>query len=322
MSARLHAHTWWKMPQEQPNARPRAHLIANTRSGKGVGASIPELARRIADDVGIELLHYDTSDPARFEAQIAAAANAAKADGGTLIGAGGDGTLRSVAEKAAEVGCVFGAVACGTFNFFARTHRLPEDPEAALRLAMTGEVRPVRLGRVNGRSFLINASLGLYARAIRRRETDTKRFGRDRLVVILSTIRSMLSLHRNLFVELETETGLKRQLSTVSIFVGNNALQLRDLDMDVARFFKHDLLAVVVLKPVSRWQMLRIILRGLAKRLEADERLETMNVQSLTVKLPHRHISVALDGEMFRMTSPLMIEAIPRALLLRLPERP
>ena len=294
------------------------HLIANSRSGKGSGASLADEAKRLATELGLELVIHDTSDQTQFERTIDRAVAAADKNGDTVIAAGGDGTIRSVAQTVAGTKAALGVVACGTFNFFARNHRIPDDPTEALRLAMTGEIRPVRLGRVNGQYFLINASLGLYAKSIQEREQATKRFGRDRLVVIVSTIRSLLIGHRSLDIELVTKNERAR-LKTLSIFIGNNALQLRGLAMDVARCMKADLLAAVVLKPVSRWGMLRILVRGIAKTLEKDERLESFCVDSMLIKSRKQHVTVALDGELFHMKTPLEVDAMPEVLRMRLP---
>lgn len=296
------------------------HLIANEKSGRGAGESLPTLALRIAGELGVRLEHHRSLGNEPFDRTIDRAVRAAKACGGIVVGAGGDGTLRAVAEGAARHDVIFGAVPCGTFNFFARNHRLPEDPEAALRLVLTGEVRPVRLGCVNDRIFLINASLGLYAKAIRERERSTRRFGRARLVVIASTLRTLFLGHRHLDVDI-VQAGKVTRLRTQSIFIGNNALQLRDLDLDVAACMKRELLAAVLLKPVTRWQMLRIFARGVTKTLEADERLETFCVDSLTIALREPRTAVALDGEIFTLDSPLRVEAKPALLRMVLPPR-
>jgi len=296
----------------------KAHLIANTKSGKGVGATLPEMGKKISAEVGVDLVHYDTTND--FEGQIDKAVAAAKKDRGVVIAAGGDGTIRSVAQKAAEGGVKFGVVACGTFNFFARNHRIPEDPEEAFRLALTGETRKVRLGKVNGHFFLINASVGLYAKAIRERERRTSRWGRNRGVVILSTMMSLLSEHRLLNVDLVTPNKGFSML-TPTIFIGNNALQLRDLSMDVAQCMKADLLAAVVMKPLTKWDTLRVLGRGVSKTLEQEERLETFCVSSLTIHFSRPLQTVALDGELFQMKSPLKIQAMPEILEMVLPPK-
>ncbi len=300
------------------NLTKRAHLIANSKSGQGKGQTLAEQARSICDELGYELVHYPTETPADFEKQSRLAVERALVDGGVVIAAGGDGTIRGVAQAAHGKAVRFGAVACGTFNFFARAHGIPEDPIEAFRMALTGQSRPVRLGQVNGHVFLINASMGLYAKAIREREIRITRFGRNRLVAILSTILSMFSKHLLLKVDLVGKTKSK-SLMTAMIFIGNNALQLRDLSMDVARCMKQDLLAVVMMKPVTKLETLRIFLRGIFKTLENDERLETFCVDELTIYTRKPSHSIALDGEIIQMQSPLRVRSVPGDLNLVLP---
>ena len=100
------------------------------------------------------------------------------------------------------------------------------------------------------------------------------------------------------------------------IFIGNNALQLRDLSLKVARCMKVDQLAIVMMKPVSKLETLRIVLRGLFKTLENDSKLETFCVDELTIHTRKSTHSIALDGEIIRMSSPLRVQALPGALQL------
>jgi len=76
--------------------------------------------------------------------------------------AGGDGSLGTVAATAIERDVPFVCIPFGTRNHFARDAGLPIDPVAALA-AFDGDERRVDAGRVNGRVFLNNVSLGAYA---------------------------------------------------------------------------------------------------------------------------------------------------------------
>ena len=296
----------------------RAHLIANPKSGQGKGVSLISEAQKICDELGYELVHHKTESSADFEKQSERAVAQAEKDGGIVIAAGGDGTIRGVAQAAHGRNVRFAAIPCGTFNFFARTHQIPEDPPAAFRLALTGETRPVRLGLFNGHTFLINASLGLYAKAIRERESATSRFGRNRFVVIISSLISLLSNHLMLKVDLLID-GVIKTLHTPMIFIGNNALQLRDLKMKIALCLKKDALATVIMKPVTKLEAVRIVFRGLFKTLENDEKLETFCVDELTIYTRRPEHDIALDGEIIRMRSPFRIQAMPGALNLVVP---
>ena len=295
-----------------------AHLIANSRSGKGKGVTLADEAQILCDELGYMLIRYEIKDAKDFELQSRKAVAAAEKDGGVVIAAGGDGTIRGVAQEAFGRPIRFAAIPCGTFNFFARTHRIPEDPIEALRLALTAETRPVRLGQVNGHIFLINASLGMYAKSIREREKSTSRFGRNRLVVILSTLFSLVSSYLLLRVDLIIDKKLKT-VKTPMIFIGNNALQLRNLSMDVAKCMKSDLLAVVMMKPVTKLETIRVLIRGIFKTLEDDEKLDSFCVEELVIHAHRKTEMVALDGEILRMTYPLRIQALPKILNLVLP---
>jgi diacylglycerol kinase family enzyme len=87
----------------------------------------------------------------------------------------------------------------------------------------------------------------------------------------------------------------------------------------VASCMKLDLLAVVTMKPMSLWKMLKLIFYGLSGRLENAESLESFCADSLTIHTRGKTHTVALDGEMFKMTAPLKIEALPKTLKLILP---
>ncbi len=293
----------------------RAHLIANSRSGKGLGASLAETAKKVCDELAVELVVHDRGE---LEDRAREAIAAATEDD-VVIAAGGDGTIRSVAELISQTRIQLGVVPCGTFNFFARAHRIPEDQEQALRVAVTGEVKSVRLGEVNGRKFLINASLGLYAKSIENREQATDRFGRKRIVVLLSTIATLLKPHRLLTVRMKTDVSLETRL-TPMIFIGNNSLQLRNLKLSVAKCFRDDLLAIVTLKPVRGWEMIRVIWRGITRTLEKEERLAQTCSESLVIETRRKIQAVALDGEMFEMRSPFHVSAVPDAIRLVVPK--
>ncbi len=298
------------------NTARKIHLIANPKSGTGGGESLPEMAKRLCAESGIELIHHQTSKPDELDKIAEAAVAAAEKDGGTVVAAGGDGTIRSVAQAAHGRNVKFAVVPCGTFNFFARTHEIPEDLEAAFNIALSGKVKPVRLGEINGKVFLINASLGLYAKSIKDREIRTNRWGRNRVVAILSSLLSLIQGHKKyLHVNLMTEKTMTNTM-TPMVFIGNNALQLRDLKMDVAKCMKQDLLAVVILKPITWWGLIRIIYHGIFKLLEREDSIQSFCVDSLTIETRHPNKTVALDGELFPMTCPLIVKSLPKSLNL------
>ena len=79
-----------------------------------------------------------------------------------MVAACGDGTINTVAQAALGSGCAFGVLPQGAFNYFSRTHGIPSDTAAALKVLLAGHCQPAQLGSVGDRAFLVNAILGLY----------------------------------------------------------------------------------------------------------------------------------------------------------------
>jgi diacylglycerol kinase (ATP) len=85
---------------------------------------------------------------------------------GTVVVAGGDGTVGFVLRALAGSEVSIGILPLGTFNNFSRALNLPEDLEQAIEVVRKGTTRPVTLGRVNGHPFLEAAAVGLFGEAI------------------------------------------------------------------------------------------------------------------------------------------------------------
>ena len=97
--------------------------------------------------------------------QVVRDAVARGADG--LAAAGGDGTQALVATIAAEHDLPFACIPAGTRNHFALDLGVDrEDVVGALDAFVGGGERRVDLAEVNGRVFVNNVSLGLYAEAV------------------------------------------------------------------------------------------------------------------------------------------------------------
>jgi diacylglycerol kinase family enzyme len=85
---------------------------------------------------------------------------------GTVIVAGGDGSIGWVVRKLADTKHPLGILSMGTFNNFAKSLHLPTTVDAAVRVVKTGRPHPITLGRVNGKLFLEAAAIGLFGEFI------------------------------------------------------------------------------------------------------------------------------------------------------------
>jgi hypothetical protein len=146
------------LPPVDPPKRP--FLFYNTRSGGGKAQRFhlaDEAAKR-----GIEAVELtpDTTLEALVDDALKRGADA-------LAAAGGDGTQAIVAAAAARAGIPYACIPAGTRNHFALDLGVDrEDVIGALDAFTTGGERIVDLAEVNGRVFVNNVSLGVYAQAV------------------------------------------------------------------------------------------------------------------------------------------------------------
>jgi len=137
-------------------------LIMNPASGGGKVGRFGLVDK--AEKLGCEVVLLDTS----AHQDVAAIARDAVEQGADLIGvAGGDGTQALVAGVAAEHDVPFMVISAGTRNHFAMDLGLDrEDPSRCLDALTDGVEMHVDLGEVAGRTFVNNASFGVYAEIV------------------------------------------------------------------------------------------------------------------------------------------------------------
>ncbi len=253
----------------------------------------------------------------------------AQADGGLVVAAGGDGTINAVASAALQAGVPMGVVPMGTFNYFSREHGLALDPEIAvqdmLHAMERSDMRPVQVGFVNERMFVVNAAVGLYPRLLAEREMASKRFGRSRMVAILSSVWSMFrpAGGRRWRVIMRSYEGAQAQQEehlVTTLFVGNNPLQLGRMGLTQAQSVADGgQLGVVLLQPQDRWAVARTVWNAATGQLARDSAVVSMACAEMTVAPASwrpAQVKVAFDGEREWMAPPLRFRVHDKPLWL------
>jgi diacylglycerol kinase family enzyme len=305
-----------------PSQVPPLFIVLNAASGSGDAAQTRATIASVLEAAGRDHLIM-TVEPGQTLSDLARDAVArARAEQGIVVAAGGDGTINTVAQAALGSGLTFGVLPQGTFNYFSREHGIPPDLDGALRVLLDGEVRPVQAGRVNDRIFLVNASLGLYPALLENREEWKRQLGRSRLVAFWAGLLTLLRDHRRLTLDIE-HGGARRTVRTVTLFVGNNRLQLEQLGLPEASDLARGRLAGITLRPTGKLAMLWLLVRGALGRLGDADRVVNFSFRTLDLtSRRRRHIKVATDGEVAWMDTPLHFEALPNALNLIVPRGP
>jgi diacylglycerol kinase family enzyme len=257
-------------------------LLVNPRSGDD--SPSPDELVAAARELGIETHVLEREDD---PAELARAAPE-----GPLGIAGGDGSLGLVAAVAIERDLPFVCVPFGTRNHFARDVGLDRDDPLAALAAFTGAERRIDVGRANERVFLNNASVGLYASLVRRRERHRRRG--EALARLRALVKSLRAKHPRLALD-------GQPLDARVILIANNAYKLDILELGGRDTLDEGLLHAYVAHGILRHTW------------------EERSAPSFEVDCARHRIEAALDGEPFVVEGPLRCSVEPRALRVLLP---
>jgi len=232
--------------------------------------------------------------------------------GSDFVGvAGGDGTIRGVAEQLIGTGIPLLPIPAGTRNHFARDVGV-EDLDAAER-AVNGQVITVDAGRVNGRCFVNNSSIGVYPKTVIRREAYERRLPKG----VANVVAAYQQLREGGHVDVEIDHDRHRAWM---VFVGNGSYGegLLDLaDRETLDGKTLDLRVVRADRPLSRLRIVGALLLG---RVARSPLVVRRRARAITVNVNNRsQVEVALDGEVEVMTPPLRYECVPDGLHVLVP---
>lgn len=145
-----------------------------------------------------------------------------------VLVAGGDGTVRAVAEGLRDTGVAMAVLPSGTGNLLARNLSLPLGLEDSVAVAFDGQSHRIDLGiatikRADGETeehvFLVMAGLGIDAKMISNTRSDLKK-AVGWLAYIDGTIRSLPEL-KPIRLKYQLDTGPRRAVDVHSVMVGN-----------------------------------------------------------------------------------------------------
>ena len=304
---------------------PPLFIVFNIGSGHGDAAEARASIESACTEAGRELHLLVVDEPQRITELAHEAVRRAQQAGGIVVAAGGDGSINAVAQATLGSGCHFGVLPQGTFNYFSRSHGIPAEIGPAMQVLLHETAQPVQVGLVNERMFLVNASLGLYPKLLEDREAWKKKLGRSRLVATGAGLMTLLRGYRNLRLRIGVH-GATRDVRTPTLFVGNNALQMEQFGFPEAQAIDAGALAGITLRPVGRLALLGLVLRGALGRLGEADQVSNFSFQELTVLRSRgfgkRRVKVATDGEITRMSAPLVFRVSPEPLWLIRPATP
>src|SRR5262249_4136304 len=101
-----------------------------------------------------------------------------------IVAAGGDGTVRTLAQELAGSPVPPAVPPLRPLQHFARDLGMPLDLAGAVAIVARGQAIEVDVGEVAGHVFVNNASIGLYPELVRDRERQRRLKGRRKLTAM------------------------------------------------------------------------------------------------------------------------------------------
>lgn len=283
-------------------------IIANRGSGSYTEDLVSKLRERAAE-LGLKAA-VQTLSPGE---SATSAAQLAREQGATTIAVcGGDGTMGAVAQALAGTPVKLLPLPGGTFNHFARDLGIHVPPIVALESAVSGQVRQVDVGEVNGKVFVNNASLGLYPAMVSQR-LQQQRLGKNRWRALLWACASVFRRYPVARLRL-LSGGEEMARRTPLVFLGNNDYQIEGVNIGTRQRLDAGHLSVYVLRDNGRMALVRYFSQALVGRFQHDGGFDHLCTESVTIESRHKHVRLALDGELMRLATPLEFRVRPRAL--------
>jgi diacylglycerol kinase family enzyme len=289
-------------------------IVVNPAAGSAGGSDLEARLTGVFRDLGVEAAVHAAEQ--RHIAELIA--REVRTGSSAIVAGGGDGTVNMVAGALVGKETPLGVLPLGTLNHFAKDLGIPLELENAARTVAEGRIRRVDVGEVNGRFFVNNSSIGLYPRVVRGRES-VQRLGRSKWVAFAWAVFAVLRRFPTFSVRLIAGDGRSIRQRTPLVFIGNNPYEMRGLELGSRPSLETGKLAVYVLHHEGARSLLRMGLEAIIGRLRQGADFDFLVTDGIQIDMRTTQIDVATDGEVTRLSTPLLYKAHPGALRVLVP---
>lgn len=283
-------------------------MIYNEKSGfhSGKNDEIYEQLMTYWSECGFEIQVFDIAS----EPSILSLMNQVKhrhlqyKDHGVIVAAGGDGTLNAVASQLLHQDIPMGIIPLGTFNYVSRVLNIPLDLMSAAKVIATGQPRKIHVAKINHHIYLNNASLGLYPLFIKKREFYNQKLGRFPIHAYTSGLDVLIRDRKELKLEIVIDQK-RYPVKTPLLFFGNNQLQLADMHLKIAKCAELGEVAGVILAKTDKLTLFKTLFKLIRGQLDQAADVYSFSGDHVTVYSQKQKLTVAIDGEIVQIETPL-----------------
>jgi diacylglycerol kinase (ATP) len=257
-------------------------------------------------------LETSAEDPGRAMTQQAVAEQV-----DLVIGAGGDGTIRAVADGLAHTGIPLGLVPAGTGNLLARNLDLPLEEGDAIEVALDAQLRVVDLVRITvddraPEHFAVMAGIGVDAMIMDETNEDLK----DKVgsaAYFVAAGKALGRLPVRMTVQLDTNRPVRRH--AMVCVIGNVGKLQDNLTLIPGASPDDGLLDLYIASPRQLRHWVKLALRLITRRPKKDDQVDQRKGKRVRIKI-HGKDNYQLDGDVVGESTTLFAEIQPGALAI------
>lgn len=296
-------------PGKPENGRLRIFFILNRRSGNRNSEELIELIDQKSNsshfDYSLYTLEGIKEDLIRKEIE--------NYNPNIVAVAGGDGTINLIAGILTGTKIPLSIIPFGSANGMAKDLDIPVKLEAALDILTKGKPKEIDLIRINDRTCIHLADIGLNARVVKRFEKDVKRG----LFTYAKHLFGEMFLLKNyvfhIFIEGKTKRikGVSMTFANASKY-GTGAVINPEGKLDDGKF------ELVIVKPFPRIKLLSIAWKMFTRRLHTSDYVEIISCTKALV-ISNKKTTLQIDGEIIGKVKEIRLESLPKSLWVMIP---
>lgn len=236
----------------------------------------------------------------------------------TIVAAGGDGTVRSIAQSLIGSRLSLGILPVGSANNTARALGIPFDLSSAMRILADGVERQIDVGKIGNECFLEAAGVGLFADALSGFGTGEPH--RNNILKLIKVCAPLCWNPRARSLQL-TLDGVVESEEVVLVTISNSAYVGEGWKIAPEARLTDGKFDVVIAGAMSRWELIRFMLaasEGKHLSLPKVRRVQASVVEIRRIHNGHEPIPVHADDHIAAHT-PVRLEVAPRALRVLAP---
>ena len=237
---------------------------------------------------------------------VDAIADLAASGSARILVSGGDGTLGGAARAFVDSPTEMAILPGGTLNHFAKRVGIPVEYAEALEVAAEAPAAPQDVGMLNDQVMLNTSSIGAYVLFVRTRDRLEEKYHLPyHLASLLAAIR-MLARLDTISIEIDVE-GQRMNYETSMLFIGVGEREIKGKSLGQPRENGRSGLHVLVVRGKARARLFAIALAAATRgrRLTRGPQIDDFLVESCRISLPGVRRTVAVDGELKEVDSPL-----------------